>query len=130
MPAHQSGRSLRQLQAAQQHGAVVAEEVRFELGHGTSNEAEWLACLAGLDRLVVETLKRNRPLKSVQVKIITDSTIVALRLQSEPKSLRPKDGPRCRMWVLSQHAWRRLDLFGGHTAEWRGRDGNVVDFGH
>ena len=111
-------------------GAMLASESKFELGHGTNNEAEWLACLVGLDRLVVEALKRGKRLNDVHVKIVTDSTVVALRLQSEPKTIRPPSGPKCRMWVLSQHAWRRLNLLGGHTAEWRSRDGNVVDFGH
>lgn len=108
----------------------IARESCFDLGHGTNNEAEWLACLTGLDRLISEAIKRRRDLKRIHVKIVTDSTVVAVRLQAEPKAVRPRPGPQCRMWVLAQHAWRRLDLLGGHTAEWRGRDGNVVDFGH
>ncbi len=111
-------------------GREIAREDQFQLGHGTNNEAEWMACLAGLDRVVAGGIRKGWNLKDIALKIFTDSTIVSMRLQKEPAAHRPKPGPSCRMWVLSSHAFRRLNLLGSFTAAWRGRDGNVLDFGH
>jgi len=76
-------------------GVQIAVDRRFELGHGTNNEAEWLALIAGLAKVVAGSM-----------------------------------GKGCRMWVLSLNAWRMLDLLGGFEVVWRGREGNVRDFGH
>jgi ribonuclease HI len=107
----------------------ISRENHIELGHGTANEAEWLACISGLARIIAECTARKRALAAIRLEILTDSTLVATRLLKEPSSIRPQTGTACKLWVLAHNAWRLLRLFGGHSAKWCGKDGSVQNFG-
>src|SRR4051812_21045574 len=62
---------------------VVAQESRFELGHGTNNEAEFEALIRALQNLREISHRTGVNIATTNVRVITDSTIVRNRLMGK-----------------------------------------------
>lgn len=111
---------------------VVASESRFELGHGTNNEAEWEALIRALSSLRDWLWKTGFYVRDIELHIFTDSMIVRNRLMKKNK-IHKKPAWKSRSEVMFNYAKQVRDvlvLFKSFTVEWERRDANVATFGH
>lgn len=108
------------------------QERRFELGRGTSNEAEFDSLLRALNQLQIEARKCGVQPNEVEVHIITDSTIVRNWLQRFERfnPAKCKGERRLAMGALAGQCIAALKPFHSFSIEWKGRDNNVALFGH
>lgn len=115
-----------------QLGEFNIERVRFDLGHGTNNEAEFESLLMALKELSKASFKASVPHDTICVSIFTDSTIVRNWLQKferfNPK--KRKDARRLAMSKLAGQCVEMLKYFQSFTIEWNSRTVNVELFGH
>lgn len=110
-------------------GNFELSESRFELGHGTNNEAEWESLLKALKSMCIMP---GNLTKMLTVQIITDSMVVKARLSGNNK-IHSKAAWKDRSTVMFNYANQCLELlkrFGGFTIEWQPRQENVEAFGH
>lgn len=106
-------------------------KTRFELGPGTCNEAEFDSLILALHELRRCVRKAKVDTKSIDVLVLTDSTIVRNRLQNWQMNEKPSKNPRITaMSELGAQAVLLLRFFGSFTAEWHSRENNVAAFGH
>ena len=108
------------------------ERRRFDLGHGTNNEAEFEALEAALKELAEASAKARVNPKFITVHVITDSTIVSNWLEVF-RAFKPERCKNARRVAMSEYAGRcvaLLDYFQRFSVEWQGRDANVAKFGH
>jgi ribonuclease HI len=101
---------------------------RFNLGCGTCNEAEFEALIEALHELRRCSRKAQVDLKSIDILVLTDSTIVRNRLQDWQKNEKPSHGTR--MSELGMQAVLLLRFFGSFEVKWHSRENNVAVFGH
>jgi ribonuclease HI len=123
------------------NGKEVHRNLRFELGHGTNNEAEFkslLMAIGALDGLGFLGLDASE----VEIEIFTDSKIVKNRVSGQkkdtPRSLEKlarKYGDGAieaanRMAALAAQCIKPLSLFKNFKILWNPREFNVNRFGH
>jgi len=110
-------------------GREILKRSRVEFGHGTNNEAEFNALQLALDEAVVWAEQQALDLKSLSLRVVTDSTIVRNRLVV--KNVIFKKFPSSqRMFALANACLAVLHRFGNFEVQWEGRAGNVAKFGH
>lgn len=125
----------------QMYGSFAVEYEGFELfrdtadfGHGTNNQAEFIALERALQWLLdycmsAETLSP----KETELKIFTDSTIVQNRINNRgyrpSKKFANTDGAK-RMTECAARCHVLLDKFKSFTCCWNSREVNVEKFGH
>lgn len=110
----------------------VLERRRFELGHGTNNEAEFESLIAALHDLHSACARAGIDPKEMRVEIFTDSTIVRNWLQRFHK-FNPAKAKNPRRLVMGNYAARciqSLSRFREFCIQWNSRDVNVDKFGH
>jgi ribonuclease HI len=115
-----------------QLGEFYIERVRFDLGHGTNNEAEFESLLMALKELSKAAFKANVPHDTMSVSIFTDSTIVRNWLQRFERfnPSKCKNERRLAMSKLAAQCVEMLKYFQSFSIEWNSRDVNVQKFGH
>jgi len=112
-------------------GLTPLKEIRFELGHGTCNVAEFRSLQRGLLKLVACV----NPVEC-DLQVITDSMIVRNRLMGKNKlhkkpAWEPAWAERSAvMRGLVCECLSQLHKFKSFTVEWQGRASNVTAFGH
>jgi ribonuclease HI len=98
--------------------------VRFTLGRGTNNEAEYLTLIKALEDLLREFDREHIDPRSVKLKVFGDSQLVIRQLQGQWKA---KDA---RMRSLRDQVLELMEPFGSlefqHQARWR----SVTALGH
>jgi ribonuclease HI len=99
-----------------------AERLRF--GHGTSNEAEYQALIAGLRRLHQELRRSGLEPTAVRLKVSGDSRLVINQVQGTWKTRNP------RMRALHQQARQLLDPLGEVHLRHHPRRVSVRALGH
>ena len=99
-----------------------AERLRF--GHGTSNEAEYQALIAGLRRLHQELRRSGLEPTAVRLKVSGDSRLVINQVQGTWKTRNP------RMRALHRQARRLLDPLGEVQLRHHPRRVSVRALGH
>lgn len=115
-------------------GVFCLSRLRFDLGHGTNNEAEFEALLKALEDLAsaCKVAKWNR--KLVEVDVFTDSIIVHGWLENfdrKSQSTKNTGNERTRaMKALAGRCIDYLDSFKSFKVQWNPRQRNVETFGH
>lgn len=105
------------------NGRQVGLVSRFDLGHGTNNEAEFESLIKALDWTLEKLDAAGLSSELYSLAIFTDSMIVRNRIVGRYKS-------NNRMGKLCKVAMDRIKMFTGHRIEWNSRDNNVEKFGH
>lgn len=113
----------------------IYKESRVEFGWGTNNEAEFEALLAALKWTVAELGKGGFDQGIYTLLMFTDSTIVRNRVQTRRTAFSGQAGSKARdvsqrMGRLTSECLLWLSRFKSWTIEWRGRQDNVMRFGH
>jgi ribonuclease HI len=109
-------------------GAELIKVSRAEFGFGTNNEAEFDAFQSAL-RWTAEQLLAGGFLPSAySVEAFSDSNVVVSRISK--RNLKGKSDAQNRMAACAGRCITLLEQFRGWEIKWRGRDGNVKDFGH
>lgn len=116
----------------QLNGRTVLSQQRFQLGHGTNNEAEFEALRLALEAVAQRLHEEQLPLSEHQVKIETDSKIVLNRLTKKNKVHQKPTWRESseRMFNLAESCLVYLRRFASFEVRWRGRENNVARFGH
>lgn len=109
-------------------GSLIFKASRFELGHGTNNEAEFESLIKALDWTLENLINGGFDSRIYSVQIYTDSTVVRNRVNGSNK--KRKTEPEKRMYDLAHHARMRLWQFQAYAVAWQGRQNNVKRFGH
>ncbi len=108
-------------------GKVLKTESRFQLGHGTNNEAEFESLIRGINAVKDVAWSAGLYKQHIRVAIITDSTIVRnhlMRKQKVPKQPVP-GSRRMAMLAYGSQCKNLLADFHSFDVEWRYRDENV-----
>ena len=111
---------------------VIAKESKFQLGHGTNNEAEFEALIRALQNLREISHRIGVNIATTSVLVVTDSMIVRNRLMGK-NTIHKKAEYRERSEAMFDLANQCLELLGGFhsfNVEWQGRAKNVEAFGH
>jgi ribonuclease HI len=108
----------------QRKGSTAHLSRRLRFGHGTNNEAEYWALLAGLRALLAHLEEREIDPANVRLEVRGDSQLVIRQLQGEWKA---KDA---RMRALRDRVRRLLDGFGAVRLVHHERARSVAIFGH
>jgi ribonuclease HI len=107
---------------------LLEKQLRFQLGYGTNNEAEWEALLTGL-QWTRDAINAGCFLpRDFEVKMITDSTVVGFRIAGTNTS--NKSEPEKRMFKLHAAALKYLTPFKCYWIDMVNRQKNVELFGH
>ena len=107
---------------------LIHTELRFNLGHGTNNEAEFEALLKALAWTCYSLTKAGIDPQIYSLQLVTDSTIVQGRISGQNKSR--KTEPQQRMFNLNERCQLQLSRFKDFKIEWASRELNVATFGH
>lgn len=104
-----------------------------QYGHGTNNQAEFIALEKALERTIDIVTCRSLELKHVKLNLFTDSKILQRRI-ADP-SYRPPNKYRfaegaVRMNICANRCHRLLYPFKHYRIEWNSREVNVQKFGH
>lgn len=110
------------------NGIKSLESIRFELGFGTNNEAEFESLIAALDETIKHLVIAGFDSQDFGLKLLTDSIIVRNRINGRNKKL--KSEPELRMYNLNAECLKRLIKFKSFDCQWRSRIENVAAFGH
>lgn len=102
--------------------------LRLDFGHGTNNEAEFEAVLAGLDWITEKLAIGGFFHRDFSIKVYVDSTVVGFRLTGANES--KKTEPEKRMHALAARCLQTLIRFSTFHVELIGRERNVALFGH
>ena len=106
----------------------VFKASRIELGHGTSNEAEFDSLQAALDWTVDDLAKAGLDPSVFTVRLFTDSLILTNRLKA--RKCDGKGEAAKRIGKLTRRALAQLTKFHLWAVEWHSRTNNVARFGH
>lgn len=107
---------------------LLVKELRLDFGHGTNNEAEFDALLAGL-AWINQALPAGGFLhKDFSIRLFTDSTVVGFRINRTNAS--NKTEPEKRMFSLAAKCLETLIRFSACEVTLIGREKNVALFGH
>lgn len=98
--------------------------VRLMMGHGTNNEAEYMALIAGLQTLLDQLEKMDTNHKDVRVEIRGDSQLVLHQIDGVWKAKNP------RMRSLRDEARNLLSSFGAFHLVHQERRKSVETLGH
>ena len=111
---------------------TLVRRIRFDLGLGTNNEAEFEALEAALAATII--FLRGTPVNvwDYWLVIFTDSMIVKNRMMGKNVIHKKKSwaGSSERMFNLAKRCLDLADQFGSFRVEWRSREMNVARFGH
>lgn len=107
-----------------QHRDRIKKGSEIELGHGTSNEAEFDILLKALDWTVRHLWCAGFNASDFHLQLFTDSRIVASRLDGSTRGKNP------RMIALGVQCLKILKGFKAWRIDWHGRNANVDRFGH
>lgn len=110
-------------------GKIIGEKIRFTLGHGTSNEAEFDALILALDALNDYCEFHSLNKADINVFILTDSTIVRNRINYTRRRADKNERSRA-MTALTDLCKQKLQGFASFQANWNPRRHNVETFGH
>jgi ribonuclease HI len=108
----------------QQKGEKPQSTVRLRFGHGTNNEAEYWALIAGLKDLHQQITQQKVNPSEVHVEIIGDSQLVVNQLRGSWKAKNQ------RMRALRDESKAILDRFGSRSIEAQSRWKTVRILGH
>lgn len=110
------------------NGKQAALVSRLELGFGTNNEAEFQILEAALAWTANMIVVAGNSMADFDLEVISDSTIVVNRLlgrnttrKSEPQQRMAKHTANCLSYAI---------MYKSFKAKWRGREANVMLFGH
>lgn len=106
----------------------VYKALRFELGYGTSNEAEFDSLFTALEWTIKHLFLGGFTPSTYVVNMYTDSTILAARLKD--RNCGGKGEASKRIGELTRKCLERLNHFNRWQIEWNGRGNNVARFGH
>lgn len=107
---------------------VLHKSIQFELGWGTSNEAEFEALLAALHWIREQLEQEGYPPARYRLQLLTDSMVLRNRIAGHTKTCATE--PQQRMARLARKCLECLRQFGDFDIKWRSRDHNVARFGH
>ncbi len=107
---------------------LLVKTLRLPFGHGTNNEAEFEACIAGLDWTNNALDVGGFFHKDFSARVYTDSTVVGFRLNRANAS--NKTEPEKRMAALAEKCLSTLIKFRIYEVDFISRDKNVALFGH
>jgi len=105
---------------------------RFDLGHGTNNEAEFEALLKALETFKAASVKASVPLITIEAAIFTDSRIVFNWLSTQ-KQFDPSQFKEERRRAMAERAMKALQTLKQcqrFEVQWNSREVNVERFGH
>ena len=108
----------------QRPGEKIPPAERLRFGHGTNNEAEYLALIAGLQRLHRELRQSGLEPNAVRLKVSGDSRLVINQVNGAWKIRNP------RMRELHKQARRLLDPLGEVQLRHHPRRVSVRALGH
>jgi ribonuclease HI len=106
----------------------IIQESRFELGHGTSNEAEYESLERALKALMDYLWNRGVPLGEHEIQMFTDSKGVVGRISRNNQKV--KTEPQQRMEAFAERCRECIDFFKAGSIRYRKRKHNVARFGH
>jgi len=111
---------------------LVLSKVRFGLGHGTNNEAEFEALEAALMATIAYLSVIHTPTPENRVVIFTDSMILRNRLMGKNRIFKKAKHAESsgRMYRKAARILELLAVFHSFEVIWRNRETNVARFGH
>jgi len=98
--------------------------VRCDFGHGTNNEAEYLALIEGVKGILDEAQAEGIALEDIDLRIRGDSKLVLSQVEGSWKAKNP------RMRALRDQARRLLKPFGAVQYQHHDRSFSVEILGH
>lgn len=119
---------------ARLNGKIICQSTRFNLGHGTNNEAEFEAIENGLQSAHDELTRLLIDPWKVYCVVLTDSVIVRNRLMKRNRHRNYQNAHKNNrseaMRVLTERCMVLLDPFQSFHVNWHSRENNVAAFGH
>jgi ribonuclease HI len=116
------------------NGQMIARELKFNLGYGTNNEAEYEALEMALKRTAKELELRHIQPSECYAYVRTDSTIVRNGLMRKHRERKINDqwklGRHRAMMALAKRCLALLEPFQFFSVDWESRTHNVMRFGH
>jgi len=128
-PGNKYGSFQCSLKMARGKTLLVLKELRFPLGHGTNNEAEFEALEHGLKKVLEDLGAGGFDLERYSIQILTDSLIVMNHLLNPSETL-SKDARTAAMQVRARACLSLIHCFPEYQVQWQGRAANVAAFGH